>query len=416
MRRPALSRRSLLSGLGLGAVGIGVGTLAAAGADGGPSWPQYRYDATGAGYAPDRTAPRDEPTVRWRYEVEHGGFSSPAPICHDGRVFQSFGERLVALDAETGAVAYELTNRDRRFLSTPAVADAAAYVSPALVTAWEQGYQSLGIDGGLDLPATDERAFTSRWHVGEESDDAIGSTITLDSGWQTPPVVVSGTVFATGDGIAALDASSGRVRWHRETSALTRPAVAGGTVYLPSYGGGASLVALDASTGERQWETSLGRGPRIQPVAANGLVYVTRDERLVAVDTESSDIRWRFEAGENERFVTVPVVREDTLFIRSRWSDGEDGYGGRLYALDAASGTEQWAVETEIPGDDEIPPVAAGDTLLLPDQDTLLAHDAETGDELWRFEGTYNVSSPAVGDGTVYLSDADAVYALEGSA
>jgi len=93
-------------------------------------------------------------------------------------------------------------------------------------------------------------------------------------------------------------------------------------------------------------------------------LYVGSDNKLVAVDLQSQQKRWEFEA---EGVVSSsPALVDTTIYVGS-----EDG---RLYAVDAATGEKLW--------------------------------DVLTGGKI--------TASPAVADGTVYISSHDGnLYAIK---
>ena len=82
-------------------------------------------------------------------------------------------------------------------------------------------------------------------------------------------------VYTAADGtLTLLDAASGAVGWATEVgTALSPPAVAGGTVFTTTADG--RLVAVDAATGSVQWEATVG-APGTLAVAGD-VVYVAPD-------------------------------------------------------------------------------------------------------------------------------------------
>jgi PKD repeat protein len=93
-----------------------------------------------------------------------------------------------------------------------------------------------------------------------------------------------------------------------------------------------------------------------------------------------------------------------TVYVGSYWT---------LYAVDAATGTEQWVFET---GDDveSSPTVVDGTVYVGSLDDNLYAVDAATGTEQWAFDtGGFVDSSPTVVDGTVYVGSESKLYAMD---
>ncbi|GAH79645.1 unnamed protein product [marine sediment metagenome] len=93
-------------------------------------------------------------------------------------------------------------------------------------------------------------------------------------------------------------------------------------------------------------------------------LYIGSDNKLLAIDLQSQQKRWEFEA--EGVISSSPALVDTTIYVGS-----EDG---RLYAVDATTGEKLW--------------------------------DILTGDKI--------TSSPAVADGTVYISSHDGnLYAIE---
>ncbi|WP_336003084.1 PQQ-binding-like beta-propeller repeat protein [Halorientalis halophila] len=414
--RPPLSRRALLSGLG--ALGIGAGALVAAGDDDfdGSDWPMYRHDAAGTAHAPDASVPREQPTELWTHEFESLGFTTPAPILHDGRVFVA-RQSLTAFDVESGDRVFRIgsENNATEFLSTPAVASARAYVTPSLVAASEDGLRAVGIDGGPDLPVVDGGALSQRWSTGQQPDESILTSMGFGGGWQSPPVAAAERVFTVDDGIVAVEASSGSIQWRTTFDALAaRPAVVDGRLFTVAYDGSLSEYAV--ADGTQRWTapTPAVRQER-QPTVANGSVYLAHETGVTAFDPDGGDERWTRgqPVGEYGRYVTPPSVTSDAVYaVGSGLLDDEtDG----LIALDAATGDRLWDASLSGISEDEDGPAVAGDVVLQPDNHSLRAFDAATGDPLWQIQRDAQVSQPAVGDGRFYLTDGRSITAYGGT-
>ena len=99
-------------------------------------------------------------------------------------------------------------------------------------------------------------------------------------------------------------------------------------------------------------------------MVVNDTLYIGSDNKLLAIDLQSHQKRWEFEA--EGAIKSSPAVVDTTVYVGS-----EDG---RLYAVDAATGKKLW--------------------------------DFLTGGEI--------TSSPAVADGTVYIGSHDGnLYAIK---
>ena len=138
----------------------------------------------------------------------------------------------------------------------------------------------------------------------------------LDFDYAPQPVIAGGHVYfasSADDTVRALDASSGKTKWHFTTAGPVRfaPAVAGGKVYVASDDGW--LYCLDAVSGKLTWKF---RGaPDPDQVLGNG--------RMVS--------RWPLRGG--------VLVDDGTVFLAAgMWPS----HGIYVYALDAVTGKVKW--------------------------------------------------------------------------
>jgi outer membrane protein assembly factor BamB len=198
-----------------------------------------------------------------------------------------------------------------------------------------------------------------------------------------------------------------------------------------------------------------GRGPLEGPVVSGDLVVVLASEKVVALDAASGDVRWESErqagpvgppavAGElvihaTGRDAATALVARGLDDGREEWRvftgesvpggvtvDGDRAYAatraGTVLALDAATGDEAWrfraagAVGTTAAVLDDLVLVSAQSRST--GSSTLHAVDAQSGQEEWRFSPPSTqpavATSAAVGDGLVYAGLSDgAVHALD---
>lgn len=288
-----------------------------------------------------------------------------------------------------------------------------------------------------------------------DATDALRWVFDADGGFERPPVVADGTVYAGADALHAVS-TDGTGPWTFEADVPVQysPLVRESGVYVVtgSYQGspagekfaahaldrdgserwrhdadhgmvsvldatsdtalvgthddhlqkeGESLYALDAATGDRQWEVGVGD-------AENGVVV---DDRAVAgyrlgvasVDLAEGVVQWRTSAE------SLAGVAGDAVVVTGR-SD--------VRSLALPDGTERWAFE---PSSSPTSGLVVDGTVYVGTYDGVLhALDAESGEERWRASiGGKGYGSPAVTDDTVYVmgepGDAagDAVYALD---
>jgi len=183
---------------------------------------------------------------------------------------------------------------------------------------------------------------------------------------------------------------------------FTSPAVVDGTVYAGSYSTtqGDRVVAVDARTGTRHWEFRTTAPVGGNPTVYDGTVYVGTDGgTLYALDAATGTEEWAVGTGTT---LSSPVVVDGVLYVG----------GSGLYALDPATG--EVLFETPVSGGSS-PAVVNGTVYVGSGSNAVYAVDATNGTVRWTAgtNGTVE-SSPAVVDGTVYVGSHDgSVYAFD---
>ncbi|MCO5219961.1 MAG: PQQ-binding-like beta-propeller repeat protein [Thermomicrobiales bacterium] len=199
-------------------------------------------------------------------------------------------------------------------------------------------------------------------------------------------IAAIGYGFEAGGQIVSLDPATGAVLWQHDTpeAASADPIVVDGVVYAGMgnlTGGGAAVYALDAVRGAQLWRTNVeNRSIPATPVDAvvysDGKLFINRgDAALLQIDAATGSIVWELDLQKPPR--GAPFVDGTTVYV----STGFDG--GRILAIDLATGQEQWSVE--YPDNPVTGPVFSEGMLYVPYTDgQMIAYDAPTGAELWR--------------------------------
>ncbi len=144
-----------------------------------------------------------------------------------------------------------------------------------------------------------------------------------------------------------------------------------------------------------------------QSVASGRTVYIgSGDTTLYAVDAATGDQQWAF-TGSSRTIRGSPTAVNGTVYFGS-WDQ-------TLYAVDAATGEQEWAFTD--PSHMRSSPTVVGGIVYIGSRDqTVWAVDAATGEQEWAFtEPADEVqTSPAVVDGTVYVGSHDeTLYAVD---
>ncbi len=221
--------------------------------------------------------------------------------------------------------------------------------------------------------------------------------------FEATPLVVDGIMYLTEapNTVLALDASTGRAFWRHQYDPHTdaRPccgrvnrglAIAGNTLYMATID--SELIALDKTTGEQVWQTSvadpsLGYAMTLAPLAIDDkvVVGVAGGEYgirgfIAAYDAATGEEVWKF--------YTIPGPGEPG---HETWEGGSDAWmhGGASVWLTGSYDPElnltYWGIGN--PGPDWNPEQRPGDNLY---SDSVVALDADTGELVWHFQFTPN--------------------------
>lgn len=348
------SRRECLRGL----AGVGVAGLAGC-TDDDPvtgRWPRAGYDDRNTSDLTDRAGPGADLSRAWTAYTRRGSHAS-TPAVADGQVVLGHGAGdstdgpyevgFRVFDARSGEAVRSVTATTYRgddpdatlYRDSLVVQDGAAYL--------------LAYDGVHSYTLAGEE----RWH---RPVDGTANWFIHQSGH---PVVVDGVVYAptasitertdAPEGLIAIDDATGEPLWRYEVPDDADP----GWTFAPAFDDGlvfvslatTAVVALDAATGDVEWSTPLQvRGP---PTVSSGRVFVP------------GEVPGRSAGGD----------------------DGSDEYRTFLAALDAGSGEEVWRKREA--GEWYGRELAAADGIVYGRErmDSIVARDAETGTERWRY-------------------------------
>lgn len=200
--------------------------------------------------------------------------------------------------------------------------------------------------------------------------------------------------------------------WQRSQRDLvdSAPIMAGDMLIFTVAGEG--LYGADAKTGDMKWLKQGKIHDRREPTYQNGTLYYWWLDGLHAMDMKTQQEEWVFTGTTQPQFYSDAVPASTIYF--------DDG--GLLQAIDRSTGHPRWTAKfaegitynRDIALNDNIVYFTAEYDRTPPGSDALAAQvnlyaaDAQTGQELWKFEPKGNqetpgsVEAPIVGDGAVY--------------
>lgn len=203
--------------------------------------------------------------------------------------------------------------------------------------------------------------------------------------------------------VVALDESGGEVWVHDVDARLTAPpTIDDFTVYVADWDG--TLRAFRVDNGEERWSTTVGDGWAVaQPVACHDetlyLATATSSGRLVALDAEGGAEQW---SQSTDIVVAGPVVADDFVAVRTRTG---------IEAFDAAGDHRFTFGIPEDRGDD----IAMDDGMLyVPGEERLYAID-RAGERAWVYDGADRLGAPTVVGETVLVAEDGEIVALSKS-
>jgi len=249
------------------------------------------------------------------------------------------------------------------------------------------------------------------------------------SGYPKDPVIAEGIVYvAAYDDLYAIDETTGAQLWTVDVNGagsssnigVRNPTVSDGKLYVGDVEG--YLWCLNATNGQEiwHWPTAIPPGDiNTSPVVANGRVYFGTDDGasgnnyLVAVNATTGEREWWYTAPDNSIF-SSPAVDGTWIFF------GCDD--GKVYALNDTGNfaTLKWSRTTQ--GRVRSTPCVYEDKLFFGSSNTdhsVFAVNKTTGESIWNFTLTSYLEiaySLAVANDIVYFaSPSRYVYALNAS-
>ncbi len=234
----------------------------------------------------------------------------------------------------------------------------------------------------------------------QSAPDASERVLALDPRWtmafDTPPIAPAGfdqegAYVPLDDGrLVAIDLERGQVRWQVELATSMTPATGDGMVFVSAD---AHVVALDQRSGTMLWRTALP-GAIAGPVywASGWVLASTVAGELLALRSEDGHVLWRNPLG--APLAVAPSPSGERLYVAL----GD----GRLAALDLTTGAPVWtlALDRDVTG-----LLALGEQLLVGSRANVLhSISLDRGRLRWtQRAGADVIGVPAVDDTFIYF-------------
>jgi outer membrane protein assembly factor BamB len=269
-----------------------------------------------------------------------------------------------------------------------------------------------------------------------------------DTVYVTTQAPAHSDILSNSNGIYALNASNGAVRWHYPfvppALEMSLPLIVGSTLYV---GVGESLVALNAETGELLWTQPLQfKGNDYAALAmtsANGVLYITAsgystgnmiiqgDIHLFALRANNGKLLWNVTTNAVDLFyydadpsTLAPVVANGVVYMSTLIGVGGTD-GARLYAMRASDGKPLWRYDIlnrPQPSNGVIDdsaqavmfsqPIVADGMLYTSNLNEVLALSAATGKVIWQQPAAIadQPAGLALANGTLIVHTGDTTY------
>lgn len=349
-----------------------------------------RYDPQQTSYTSEKLDP--PLALLWEFTGNRYDNNPAAPAVVNGTCYITCGDRVYAVDSETGALKWKYPNDQSlggMVKGTPAVVDGNIYFGAgdgivycldAATGAFQWAYQARGSircppvvsDGIIYIGADDNCLYAiqaesgeTAWRFTARDDIAVG--VAVGSGM---------VIAACMDGnIYGVRAGTGKLRWQQRLSLAptdTSPIISGNIIVMAV---GSQMFGLSVRSGQQRWAVKLPAEAVASPAVDGSDIYVPcKDKKLYAYTAGGRQIslKWTAPADIGATLMSSPTIAGDTLYVT--------GSRGIVSAYSTADGSLKWRY------------VAAPSALTTPGQ-----------------QYTDAASSPVVADGALYVLTDDGV-------
>lgn len=110
--------------------------------------------------------------------------------------------------------------------------------------------------------------------------------------------------------VFALSRTSGRAKWRRKLPSILRaaPTVIQHSLYVPCFKGQVFSLDTNAWAGGTRWQAERGGSVEHHLAVADGTIFGTHANKVLAIDADSGEMRWTLDIAENS--LNSPVVAD----------------------------------------------------------------------------------------------------------
>lgn len=276
-------------------------------------------------------------------ELEWRGDVGGSTVVHDGRVYGPIsGETLYAFDVDDGDLWESERNDAVSAFVTHPLPTADGLLTTSRDALWRYDYDTGEPTKLLDLPTT---RMTTEWPAYKDGTLYIGRT----------------------EGVSAIDVEAREIEWTFEPEsggsvAFSNPTIANDLVHIVDSED--FLHGVNIDSGKKEWTADIPQSTETSPAAANGRVFLTGNRYLVAIDADTGNIEW--EGGEDIILEPEDAILADSVcYVTNSY---------RMWAYDASSGEIIWKYERPEESDISFtsPPTVWDDTIYVPSLDNSL--------------------------------------------
>lgn len=314
--------------------------------------------------------------------------------------------RLICADVDNNHKLWDLNIGDIDVLAEPVMTDSLVFQGTT------EGYlYAVNLTGERNplVEATWDHSAARRVAWKFKADGAVNTAVTLADG-----VVYFGS---NGGTIYALKEHEGSEVWKTKVDQpepgarkqFTVPLYADGKLYVGSAN--RQLYCLDAATGTIEWQVTLSDWIRSKPaLTSEGILAATVDGKMACVSPEGK-VKWTKQISTHQIYADLVVANDsvlvsdsdlwirrvntlgEVLWKRSLVNAFENEEGERIFTDFLSGGTYYQSKPT----------AADGKVYFGNPAGFLFCADADTGEEIWKFEMGAAISvGPAIGEGKVF--------------